>query len=247
MDLRTVAYGPRPDQLLDIRTARPAREEPVLVYFHGGGLAGGSRRDAAGVLDALAGAGVTVAAPDYRLYPQARYPQYLTDAAEAVAWTRAAFPGHRLLVGGSSAGAYLAMMLCFDARWLAEADVAVAEVAGWVFDAGQPTTHFAVLRERGIDPRRVLVDEAAPLFHVGTQSRLAPALIVLAADDVPGRREQTEVLLATLRAYGLDALVRTEVLAGYQHSSYLDDAAPQGQSQFAALVLELIGGLGRTG
>ncbi len=245
MDLRTTAYGRLPGQRVDIRTAGAERGAPVLVYFHGGGLEGGDRRDAAGVLDRLARTGVTVASPSYRLYPDARYPEFITDAAACVAWAVRELPERPLLVGGSSAGAYLAMMLCFDAHWLAGAGAAVTDVAGWVFDAGQSTTHFNVLRERGIDPRRVLVDEAAPLFHVGTQSQLAPTLIVLAADDVPGRREQTQVLLATLGAHGLDAQVRLEVMAGYRHSGYLDDAAPQGQARFADLVLELIDDVGR--
>ena len=105
---------------------------------------------------------------------------------------------------------------------------------------GQPTTHFNVLRERGIDPRRLVVDEAAPLFHVGGQDTLAPALIVLADQDVPGRWEQTQLLLATLRAHELDARVHLEIMAGYQHSGYLDDAAPQGQERCTELVLQLV-------
>ena len=233
-----VRYGPHPVQIADIRGA--GGDGPVLCYFHGGGLEGGDRADAAGVTQALAAAGLTVVSPSYRLYPSARYPEFLTDAAACVAWVRRQFPDRSLIVGGSSAGAYLAMMLCFDAHWLAEAGAAVDDVAGWVFDAGQPSTHFNVLRERGIDPRRLVVDEAAPLFHVGTQDTLAPTLIVLAGQDVPGRREQTQVLLATLRAHELDAQVRVEIMTGYQHSGYLDGAAPAGQAQFARLVLGLV-------
>lgn len=240
MDPLTVSYGDHPGQVADLH--RPGLEQsgPVFCYFHGGGLEGGDRTDAAGVIETLVAGGVTVVSPDYRLYPHARYPEFLTDAASCVAWVQQEFPGRALVVGGTSAGAYLAMMLCFDPRWLTQAGAALAGVAGWVFDAGQPTTHFNVLRERGIDPRRVVVDDAAPLFHVGTQDALAPTLIVLAGQDVPGRREQTHLLLATLRAYGLDAQVQLEVLAGYQHSGYLDDASPAGQAQFSRLVLHLI-------
>lgn len=240
MDPLTVAYGDGPGQLADLRTPATDDAAPVFCYLHGGGLEAGERRDASRVLELLVAAGVTVVSAEYRLYPAARYPEFLTDAAACVAWLVREYPDRPLVVGGSSAGAYLAMMLCFDERWLTEAGAAVADISGWVFDAGQPSTHFNVLRERGIDPRRLVVDEAAPLFHVGGQDTLAPALIVLADQDVPGRWEQTQLLLATLRAHELDARVDLEIMAGYQHSGYLDDAAPQGQERFTELVLQLV-------
>ena len=55
------------------------------------------------------------------------------------------------------------MMLMLDAHWLARLDMSPADAAGFIFNAGQPTTHYNVLRERGMDPKRVVVDEAAPL------------------------------------------------------------------------------------
>jgi acetyl esterase/lipase len=235
--VRTVVYGPLPEHLADLHLPG-RRDAPVLVYLHGGGLEGGERGDNPGLFERLMAVGVGVVSASYRRYPQARYPEFVEDAAACVAWVLANLPGRPILVGGSSAGAYLAMMLRFDERWLSAQGIATDAVVGWVFDPGQPTTHFNVLRERGLDPNRVVVDEAAPLFHIGPGTAAAPTLVLLAWDDIPGRREQTDLMLATLRAYGADDGVRTVVLDGHQHSEYLGTEV--GQTRVAELVAELV-------
>lgn len=235
--MRTIDYGTLPEHRADVHLP-VSGEAPVLVYFHGGGLEGGERGDNPGLFDRLVGAGVGVVSASYRLYPRAHYPEFVEDAALCVAWAFENLPGRPILVGGSSAGAYLAMMLRFDQRWLGARGTASDAVVGWVFDAGQPTTHFNVLRERGLDPDRVVVDEAAPLFHIGPTTAPAPTLVLLAGDDIPGRREQTDLVLATLRAYGADDGVRTVVIDGQQHSEYLGTDA--GQARLAQLVAGLV-------
>lgn len=234
--MSTVAYGPLPEHRADLHLADdPAA--PVLVYFHGGGLEAGARTDNPGLLDGLVAAGIGVAAASYRLYPHARYPDFIEDAAACIAWVAEHLPGAPLLVGGSSAGAHLAMLLRFDRSRLDAHGLASDAVAGWFFDAGQPTTHFNVLAERGTDPRCVRVDEGAPLFHVDADTSAAPTLFLLAEADVPGRREQTDTLLATLRAFGAADGVRRVVLDGYEHSEYLSD--PTGQARVVELVADL--------
>ena len=60
---------------------------------------------------------------DYRLYPEVRYPDFLADSAQALAYglTEGARLGanpQRVFVMGHSAGAYNAAMLALDPRWL---------------------------------------------------------------------------------------------------------------------------------
>lgn len=65
----------------------------TLVWFHGGGLTGGSKSE--GFAKQLARAfGVAVAAANYRLSPQATYPAYVEDAAAAVAWVHGNIGAH---------------------------------------------------------------------------------------------------------------------------------------------------------
>jgi acetyl esterase/lipase len=108
------------------------------------------------------------------MYPDAKYPDFIYDAAEAVAWTNKnmtdLFGCKNLYVGGSSAGGYLSMMLCFDKKYLASVGLDNSVIVGYLHDAGQPTAHFNVLKHSGIDRRRIIVDESAPLYYVGIES-----------------------------------------------------------------------------
>ena len=183
---------------------------PLFVFMHGGGLELGHK--AAGIKERLAThlveSGIAVASLDYRKYPNARYPDYIEDAAAGVHWLSHHINdyGHckKLFVGGSSAGGYLSMMLCFDPRWLAAQGPLSVPVCGYFHNAGQPTAHFKMLEERGVDSKRVIVDESAPLFHVGTAEAYPPMHFTVSTNDMPGRYEQTMLMLATLRNFGYD-------------------------------------------
>jgi acetyl esterase/lipase len=78
---------------------------------------------------------------DYRLYPEVRYPDFLSDSAQALAYgfEHAAQLGgdpRRVFVMGHSAGGYNAAMLALDARWLKAAGHVPNELAGWIGLAG---------------------------------------------------------------------------------------------------------------
>jgi acetyl esterase/lipase len=101
---------------LDLHRA-PDADAPLVLYVHGGGWRSGDRADAATTrLAPLAGYGVTVASVDYRLVPEARFPDQLHDLKGAVRWLRARGPElglrtERIGVSGASAGAYLGSLL----------------------------------------------------------------------------------------------------------------------------------------
>ena len=139
-----VAYGPLPRQKLDVFTparAAPAGGWPTAVFFYGGSWNDGERADYRFVGAALAARGVLALVADYRLYPEVRYPEFLNDSAQALAFglTQAARRGgnpRRVFVMGHSAGAYNAAMLALDARWLGATGHAPTELAGWIGLAG---------------------------------------------------------------------------------------------------------------
>lgn len=112
-------------QTLDVwRGAAVAKgPRPVLIFYYGGGWAHGDRRAYAFVGRAFARAGFVVVVPDYRKVPGVRFPAFVQDAAQAVKWTRdniARYGGdpRRIALAGHSAGAYNAVMLALDRRWL---------------------------------------------------------------------------------------------------------------------------------
>lgn len=133
---RALAYGPLSRQRLDVyappaatrASAGAGASAPVLVFFYGGSWNSGRRQDYAFVGQALAARGFVTVIPDYRLFPQVRYPEFLKDGAAAVRWVRehaAAYGGDpdRLVLAGHSAGAYNAMMLALDPEFLTAAGV----------------------------------------------------------------------------------------------------------------------------
>ena len=85
--LRDITYGNEPGQVIDAFLPDGGEETRALfLYFHGGGLAGGSRRGAEKRLaPLLTSSGIALASADYRMYPGAKYPDYIEDAASASA------------------------------------------------------------------------------------------------------------------------------------------------------------------
>ena len=223
---KNIVYGKAMEERQVLDVILPDGEtSALLVYFHGGGLEGGSKEDVK-FLYGLAGKGTGLIVPGYRLYPKARYPEFIEDAAEAAAWALkfrdSHHPGKKLYMAGSSAGAYLAMMLLFDSRYLAAYGLAPEAFAGFIFDAGQPTVHFRVLMEAGLPAQAVLVDERAPMFHVSGERRYPPMLFLCAEKDMPGRYEQTLLMLSVLKNFGHGEKTAFEYMEGYEHCEYDD-------------------------
>ena len=90
---------------------------PVVLWLHGGALIMGSRHgiDRA-FLDSLVKAGYVVVSIDYRLAPETKLPDILTDVQDAYRWVREQGPGlfqanpEEIAVAGGSAGGYLTLM-----------------------------------------------------------------------------------------------------------------------------------------
>lgn len=214
---------------------------PVFVFFHGGGMEAGDKADEA-FLPELAEAGIGVVSANYRMYPGAKFPDFVEDAAATVDWTVKHIgeygTAEKIFVGGSSAGGYLSQMLCFDRRYLDKYGIWGA-VDGYVLDAGQPTTHFNVLRERGVDSRRVIVDEAAPLFFIDGKADYPPLLVIVADNDMQGRYEQTMLLLATLKHFGQGDKAELRVVSGSKHCEY-HGWTENGRNAFGRMVQEFM-------
>ncbi len=179
----------------------------TLVWFHGGGLKGGSKDDkgTAAIARAFAADGLAVAVVNYRLSPKATYPAYIEDAAAASAWVRAHIAEHggdgaKVFISGHSAGGYLALMLAMDARWLKPHGLTPDSFAGYIPISGQTMTHYTVREERGLTKETITADEAAPVHYCRKDT---PPIFVLAAEhDMAARAEENEYLVATLKGAG---------------------------------------------
>lgn len=204
-----VAYGAGPRHKLDIYVPEGgAKGAPVVVFFYGGNWNAGERADYAFVGRALASRGIVAVIPDYRLYPEVRYPEFLDDSAQAVAWASreiARYGGDpaRLFVMGHSAGAYNAAMVALDERYLAKSGIKTAALRGWIGLAG-PYDFLPIVNK---DTRPVFhypdtPPSSQPVNHVGKTS--PPALLIAAASDrLVNPADNTGRLATKLRSNGV--------------------------------------------
>lgn len=243
---RGVYYGPEDAteyQLekcqLDIYLPADTTEKvPVLVYFHGGGITGGRRGG-----PNLTEQGVCLVAPSYRLSPKAKCPDYLNDAADALAWTfknisKYGGDKNRIFVGGGSAGSYIASMITMDKSWLNERGFDVDQIAGLLPISGHMITHFTVRKERGLAARTGLADEFAPLYHV--RKTPFPIFIQCGDNDYPSRQEENKLFVSMMIRYAKqspDDIIYKEYPG--THGTFGKDK--QKQADFAQFILEKSG------
>ncbi len=199
---------------------------PVFIYFHGGGLEAGGKEEIPP--QRFIEKNVGVVSVNYRMYPGYRYPDFLWDCTASVKWVMDNIENYtnvsEIYVGGSSAGAYIAMLLYFDNRYFLTYGIDINRISGFVFNAGQPTAHFNVLRERGIDARRCIIDKAAPLYHIEEYRNQPPMLIFCADNDMANRYEQTMLLIGTLKQMNYpEENICFEYLRGHCHCDYIND------------------------
>lgn len=204
-----IAYGNDPRQKLDIYRPAPAiSNAPVVVFFYGGSWNSGSRSDYGFVGEALASRGIVVVIADYRLYPQVRYPLFLQDGAQAVAWAyqhSAEYGGdpRKLYVMGHSSGAYNAAMLALDPQWLAGVGLSPSVFKGWIGLAGP--YDFLPIENRDVRPVFFYPDsppDSQPINHVSQSA--PPSLLIASVDDnLVNPKRNTGGLAKKLRAAGV--------------------------------------------
>lgn len=118
---------------------------PVVVFFYGGSWDSGSKDIYLFAAQALASRGIIVAIPDYRIYPDVRFPAFIEDGAKAVRFVEAeatrggtSLPAgrHPLFMMGHSAGAQIAALLATDERYLRAEGLPRGRLAGFIGLAG---------------------------------------------------------------------------------------------------------------
>lgn len=203
------SYGPNPRQSLDVYAPPGARgQAPMAVFFYGGSWDSGRRQDYNWVGRALASRGFVTVVADYRLYPEVRYPAFLEDGAHAVRWTadnarRFGGDPDRIVLAGHSAGAYNAVMLGLDGRYLSAAGVdrrcirAIAGLSG----------PYDFLPLKGDITNRVFggvadLPDTQPMAHVGPAS--PPAFLATGDADNMVWPKNTVALAQRFRTTGVD-------------------------------------------
>ena len=205
-----VAYGPGEDQLLDIYLTGQAEGglAPIVVFFHGGRWAMGSKNSNCEAAEMYTGNGVHFVSVNFSLLPHVTMDVLIGQCRAAAAWiwrNTADFGGDqdRLFVHGKSSGAHVAGMMA---------------VTDWTQYDGLPADLFKggllVSGMYDLEPVRLTfrndwlkLDEGAaarnsPIRHIPQLG--CPLIIGVGALETDEFRRQSREFAAAWSAAGLD-------------------------------------------
>jgi acetyl esterase len=202
---------------------------PVLVYYHGGGWVIGDL-DTHDVLcrQLCNQSGCAVAAVDYRMGPEHRFPGAVEDAIAATRWVRAnaatlKVDAERLAVGGDSAGGNLAAVVALAARDEGQLPIAFQlliypatdQRRGWPSHTANGQGYLLTKESMDYYHDHYILDKAqdldwraSPLLHEN-HAGLPPAFVLTAGYD-PLRDEGLQYAHALSAAGNRAALVNFE-------------------------------------
>ena len=225
---RDLVYGPAPREKLDIYVpdglTAPA---PVTLFFYGGNWDSGSKELYLAFGESFASKGFVVAIADYRLYPQVKYPTFLQDNAAAFRFVRdnaAQYGGDpgRIFLAGRSAGAYNAIMLVSDPRYLKAAGADISQVRGAIGLAGPydflPLTDPGLIAMFGGKAR----PETQPITYI--DGKRPPMLLAAGTDDDTVLPRNSSDLAKKLKSFGSPA--ELIAYAGVGHIGIILSLAP---------------------
>ena len=89
--ISAVKYGTNSRQKLDIYLPKNEYKQQdstrkVVIFYYGGNWDSGERADYKFVAEALVSQGYIVVIPDYRVYPEVLFPDFMADPASAAKW-----------------------------------------------------------------------------------------------------------------------------------------------------------------
>lgn len=126
-------------QVLDIYTPEMKTNSslPVMFWIHGGGWQTGDKGDVSLKPKVLTERGFVFVSANYRLLPDVEMDELIRDVAKAIGWVHKNIDQYggdpkRIFVGGHSAGAQLAALMCTDDRYLREQGVEFSVLKGCV-------------------------------------------------------------------------------------------------------------------
>ena len=223
-----VSYGEVDGQklLLDVyKPATPGDKRPAVVLVHGGGWAGGNKRDFAGIGQNLARQGFVSFSVGYRLATRTtnKYPAQIDDVQRAVRWIRANAARYgldptRIGALGASAGGHLVSLLgTRETRDNSDPELAqYSSKVQCVVDIFGPTD-FTIQRPLTTEAMNILVNfigktpqeapevyrEASPIVYVDKNS--APFLIFHGTTDHLVPLEPSQRLHDALRKVNVES------------------------------------------
>jgi dipeptidyl aminopeptidase/acylaminoacyl peptidase len=243
--IKDIAYTNKKDNecKLDLYLPADTTTFKTVIFIHGGGLESGNKLDHEEMGTILAEQGIAFVSPEYRKFPNVEYPAFIEDTALVSNWVKDNIQNYGnstdIFLGGHSAGAYLSMMIAFDKHYLEAVNMTPNDFSGFIFASGQPTTHFTINKRKGLDEKKVTIDETAALYHVDEKAHNKPMLILITDDDIPLRLGQTQLFVETLKFFEFDK-IDFRILENEDHCSYLFNKENKEQYPIVDLINEFV-------
>jgi len=230
-----LAYGPDPEQCLDVYMPEAPVAAPLLVFVHGGGWSVGDKAQYAAVGNRLACEGLVSMFVNYRLSPAVQHPAHAQDVAQAIAWcyrNAAAYGADRehLCLMGHSSGAHLAALVALEPSYLAAEGLSLAVVrrvvgvSGVAYDLDERYGDMCVTPfftpVFGTDFSRWKL--AAPIQYIARSS--PPFLLIHGLADTEAPPATTELFAAAFQAVGVPT--QLVLIPDEGHVSVMFAAAP---------------------
>jgi arylformamidase len=228
---------------LDVYAPPDAKKLPVVFWIHGGGWQTGDKTDVALKPQAFMDKGFVFVSVNYRLLPAVDMGTLIGDVAKSCRWvedhiTEYGGDPKRLLVGGHSAGAQLAALICTDERYLKAEGIpfdvlkgcvpvdgdtydipAIIEVAETRWRVhGMPPQKFGHREKFGNDPAKHR--DFSAVNHIAKDKAIPPFLILHVANH-PDTSAQAFRLGAVLKEAGVPT--RVFGAKNTEHSKLNDD------------------------
>jgi len=215
------AYGKQPRQRLDIHVPNQVTENAdVVVFYYGGRWQSGNKDQYAFVADAFTSKGIITVLPDYRLYPDVDWADFIKDGASAYQWVVkniSKYKGNpkRIFVMGHSAGAHISAMVAVDESLL---DKGTKRPCGFIGLAGP----YDFLPIRDADVIQVFssakdLKDTQPITFV---NKMDPAMLLMHGTDDVSVNIGNTTRLAT-RVLDLGGVVKTKIYDGVDHIDIL--------------------------
>ncbi len=216
-------------QVFDIYTPESNLNEllPVIFWIHGGGWVVGDKSDVGLKPKALTERGYIFVSTNYRLLPEVTMDELIGDIARSFATLHQIIENYggnpkHIIVGGHSAGAQLAAILCTDHRYLEKHNIPLDVIKGCIpvdgdtYDIpkiimtaeyrqalyGGKMFTFGHRQKFGNDPEKHV--EFSAVTHVEPDKGIPPFLLLYFTGN-PDTRAQAQRLHQVLQAAGISS------------------------------------------
>lgn len=221
------ADSPQERQVLDIYAPKDAKNLPVMFWIHGGGWQVGDKTEVNLKPQVLVDRGMVFVSTNYRLLPKVEMETIVADVAKSLAWVHkhiAEYGGDpkRIVVGGHSAGAQLAALVCIDDRLLKAEGVSFSSLKGCIpvdgdtYDIpaiietaetrrrahGEPQAKMGHREKFGHTPEKH--KDFSAVTHIAKEKGIPPFLILYVADH-PDTSAQARRLANVLNGSNIKA------------------------------------------